>query len=113
MIRFHAFVVISLMFCATSAWPQEFTQAELDDMVKSGYAGCLRTQMKLPANEGAPIELIQKYCSCTANRAAVRTTRAEVDAYQVNKVASPDMIEKAYQIGMECRADLERQLQAK
>lgn len=86
---------------------QEFTPVELADMVKSAYAGCMRTQTKLPANAGAPFELIQKYCACSANRTAARTTRAEVDAYQANsKMASAAMIAKAQQIGIECRAEL-------
>jgi hypothetical protein len=99
-----ALLPISSMLCA-----QDFTPVENDDMIKSGYAGCLRTQMKLPANEGAPLELIQKYCACTAKRTAARITRAEVDAYQANnKLASAAMIAKAQQIGIECRAELAR-----
>lgn len=108
MSRFFVFAVsLALLLIGSMLCAQEFTPAEIDDMIKSGYAGCLRTQIKLPANEGAPIELIQKYCECTAKRTAARTTRAEVDAYQANdKLASAAMITKAHQIGIECRAEL-------
>jgi hypothetical protein len=69
---------------AASAAAQEFTPRELEDMVKSGFAGCMKTQLNLSANAGAPRSLVEEYCRCTAHKLAARTTRAECQAEIAN-----------------------------
>ena len=78
-------------------------------MVKSAFAGCMRTQINHPDNAGADHALLQKYCRCTAHKLVARTTRAEVEAYkQNNELANAAMIAKSHRIGQECRAEIAR-----
>lgn len=88
---------------------QEFTPQELEGMVKSGFAGCMQTQLNHPFRVGAERAILERYCRCTAQKLVARTTRAEADALKNNKeMASPAMIAKAHHVDLECRADLAR-----
>lgn len=93
--------------CLGPAHSQEFTPVELADMVKSAFSGCMRSQLQNPNNAGASRELIQKYCACTANKIAARTTRSDVQNYEdAAGLANEQMIAKSHKIGVECRAEL-------
>jgi len=103
--------VTVLVFCllARSASAQDFSPAELAGMVKSAYSGCMRSQLQNPNNAGATRELIEKYCVCTANRTASRSMRSDIAKYEANKgLASEELIARAHEIGIECRAELAR-----
>lgn len=88
---------------------EDFTPYELEDMVKSGFAGCMKTQLGLAANAGASRELIEEYCRCTANKLAARATRAEFDEMTRNNgLVTETLVVKAREIGLECREELAR-----
>jgi hypothetical protein len=55
----------------------------------------------------AYIELIEKYCVCTANKMAARIDRQDLSEFEGNKgLANERMITFAENIGKECKAEL-------
>jgi hypothetical protein len=104
-----AIAILGSCLSAGSVSAQDFSPAELADMVKSAYSGCMRSQLQNPNNAGASRDLIEKYCACTANKTASRSTRSDVAKYEANKgLASEELISRAHEIGIECRAELAR-----
>jgi hypothetical protein len=108
----HALKVLAATIAAfslpsLSVRAQDFSPSELAGMVKSAYSGCMQSQLQNPKNAGATRDLIEKYCACSANKTASRATRSDVEKYDANKgLANEELITRAYQIGMECRAEL-------
>jgi hypothetical protein len=101
--------VVALAILSSMAAGQEFTPDELEDMVKSAFSGCMKTQLNHPDNAGADRSILQAYCRCTAHKTAARTTRREVDEFKKNdKLAHATMIAKSHQIGQECRTEIAR-----
>jgi hypothetical protein len=99
--------LLCLLMKPAGAAGQELTLLEQEEILKSGFSGCLQTQIKHPDNVGASRSLLEQYCRCVAHGTVVRTTRAGFDALKQNKT-NPAMIANAHHIGQECRAQLVR-----
>ena len=100
---------VTLALISSMAVGQEFTPYELEDMVKSSFSGCMKTQLNLPANAGADRSILEHI----ADARLTRWLREQLDERSMSSrrtinLAHAAMIAKSHKIGQECRAEIAR-----
>jgi hypothetical protein len=100
-------LMVAVLLVPFAAMAQPITAAERNDAIRSGFAGCMRSQIAKIENAQAYTQLIEKYCACFANKQAARLTRQEMSEFEGNKgLPNEHMITFAENIGNECKAEL-------
>jgi hypothetical protein len=108
MLRFGPALYV-LLLTASLVEAQELTPSEMEGLIKTLFASCVRLQLNNPQNAGVDHALVQEYCRCVAHRFAARTTRAEIASFErSDKLLDAPMIAKMQKLGQECAAEIQR-----